>query len=121
MCIVSGALNDAAAKKLDLEAWFPGYKDFRELVSSSNCTDYQSRALEVRYAVKNTKDKLYVHMLNATLCATERTMCCIMENYQDEKGVRVPKVLQPFMGGIEHIPYNEKAVKNFLEKKEKEA
>ena len=79
--IVSGELNDAAAKKLDLEAWFPGYDAYRELVSSSNCTDYQSRALEVRYALKNTKDKVYVHMLNATLCATERTMCCIMENY----------------------------------------
>lgn len=79
--IVSGELNDAAAKKLDLEAWFPGYGTYRELVSCSNCTDYQSRALEIRYALKNTKDKVYVHMLNATLCATERTMCCIMENY----------------------------------------
>jgi len=46
--IVSGALNDAAAKKYDLEAWFPGYNDYRELVSCSNCTDYQSRALEIR-------------------------------------------------------------------------
>ena len=51
--IVSGALNDAAALKYDLEAWFPGYKAFRELVSCSNCTDYQSRALEIRMAVKN--------------------------------------------------------------------
>ena len=47
--IVSGALNDAAAKKYDLEAWFPGSKAHRELVSCSNCTDYQSRRLEVRY------------------------------------------------------------------------
>ena len=46
--IVSGALNDAAAKKLDLEAWFPGYNDYRELVSCSNCTEFQSRNLEVR-------------------------------------------------------------------------
>lgn len=46
--IVSGALNDAAAKKLDLEAWFPGYNDYRELVSCSNCTDFQARNLEVR-------------------------------------------------------------------------
>ena len=51
--IVSGALNDAAAKKYDLEAWFPGYKAYRELVSCSNCTDYQSRALRIRYAEKN--------------------------------------------------------------------
>ncbi len=91
--IVSGELNDAAAKKYDLEAWFPGYDAFRELVSCSNCTDYQSRGLEVRLALKNTKDKVYVHMLNATLCATERTMCCILENYQTEEGVNVPKVL----------------------------
>jgi len=46
--IVSGALNDAAAKKYDIEAWFPGYEKYMELVSCSNCTDYQSRALEVR-------------------------------------------------------------------------
>lgn len=59
-------------------------------------------------------------MLNATLCATERTMCCIVENYQTEEGVRVPKVLQPFMGGIEFIPYNKRAVDIFMDKKAKE-
>ena len=59
-------------------------------------------------------------MLNATLCATERTMCCIVENYQTEEGVRVPKCLQPFMGGLEFLPYNKKAVEKFLEKKKKE-
>lgn len=52
--IVSGELNDAAAKKYDLEAWFPGYNAFRELVSCSNCTDFQSRALDVRLSIKNT-------------------------------------------------------------------
>ena len=52
--IVSGALNDAAARKYDLEAWFPGYNAFRELVSCSNCTDYQSRALEIRCGQKKT-------------------------------------------------------------------
>jgi seryl-tRNA synthetase len=93
IAIVSGALNDAAAMKYDLEAWFPGYKAFRELVSCSNCTDYQARALETRYALKNTPEKLYVHMLNGTMCATERTMCCIMENYQTPEGLRIPKVL----------------------------
>lgn len=95
--IVSGELNDAAAKKFDLEAWFPGYETYRELVSCSNCTDFQSRALEVRLQLSKdksvTKEKVYAHMLNATLCATERTMCCIVENYQTEEGVRVPKVL----------------------------
>ena len=60
-------------------------------------------------------------MLNATLCATERTMCCILENYQTEEGFKVPKVLVPFMGGREFIPYNKKATANFFEKKNKEA
>jgi len=68
--LVSGELNDAAAMKYDLEAWFPGYNAYRELVSCSNCTDYQARALETRYFLQTTKDKLYVHMLNGTMCAT---------------------------------------------------
>lgn len=102
--IVSGALNDAAAKKYDLEAWFPGYENYRELVSCSNCTDYQSRSLNVRLR-RNDDKKEYVHMLNSTLCASERTLCCILENYQTTEGVKVPKVLQPFVG-TDFIPYN---------------
>src|SRR4051794_8312508 len=74
--IVSGALNNAAAKKYDLEAWFPTLGVFRELVSCSNCTDYQSRAMETRFGHKEATDtrKVYVHMLNSTLTATERTI-----------------------------------------------
>jgi len=53
----------------------------------------------------------FVHLLNGTLCATERTLCCIMENYQTPEGVRIPEVLQPFMGGIDFIKYDEKKVK----------
>jgi len=99
--IVSGALNDAAAKKYDLEAWFPGYGKYRELVSCSNCLDYQSRSAEIRLRRedKNNKDKkFYVHMLNGTLCATERTLCCILENYQTDKGLIIPEVLRPYVG-----------------------
>lgn len=120
IAIASGALNDAAAMKYDLEAWFPGYNAFRELVSCSNCTDYQARALETRYALKNTDEKLYVHMLNGTMCATERTMCCIMENYQTPEGLRIPKVLQEYMGGIDFIPYKKSAVERFFKNKEDE-
>lgn len=107
--IVSGALNNAAAKKYDLEAWFPSFSQFRELVSCSNCTDYQSRSLEVRYGQKQKGDteKKYVHMLNSTLTATERTLCCILENYQRENGIEVPEVLRPFMGGLDFIPFTE--------------
>ena len=56
-------------------------------------------------------------MLNGTMCATERTMCCILENYQTDTGVKIPECLQPYMGGMEFIPYNEEAVKNFFERK----
>lgn len=113
VAIVSGELNGAAAKKYDLEGWFPGYGTFRELVSCSNCTDFQSRATETRCGIKkqNETEKRYVHMLNATLCATERTLCCILENYQTPEGVRVPDVLKPFMGGIEFIPYTRELTK----------
>lgn len=81
--IVSGGLNNAASIKYDLEAWFPFQGEYKELVSCSNCTDYQSRSLNVKlgYRTKESKAGL-VHMLNGTLCATERALCCIVENYQ---------------------------------------
>lgn len=101
VAIVSGALNNAAAKKYDLEAWFPSYNEYKELVSCSNCTDYQSRPLNI----KIDSDKGFAHLLNGTLCATERTMCCLLENYQCEKGIAVPPVLQPYLKGLEMIPY----------------
>ncbi|XP_003747124.1 probable serine--tRNA ligase, cytoplasmic [Galendromus occidentalis] len=97
--IVSGALNNAAAKKFDLEAWFPASGAFRELVSCSNCLDYQSRRLQIRYGqTKKMNEKTpYVHMLNATMCATTRVICCILENCQEEDGIRVPEALRPWM------------------------
>ncbi|KAJ3280144.1 Cytosolic seryl-tRNA synthetase [Borealophlyctis nickersoniae] len=105
--IVSGALNNAAAKKYDLEAWFPFQGEYKELVSASNCTDYQSRNLEIRVGAKKLNDqtKKYVHCLNCTLTATERTICCILENYQTEEGVVVPEVLRPYMGGKDFFPF----------------
>ncbi|KAK9869121.1 hypothetical protein WA026_002879 [Henosepilachna vigintioctopunctata] len=97
--IVSGALNHAAAKKLDLEAWFPGSGAFRELVSCSNCLEYQARRLLVRYGqtkkMNSTTD--YVHMLNATMCATTRVICAILEVHQTDTGIKVPEVLKDFM------------------------
>ena len=108
VAIVSGALNNAAAKKYDLEAWFPYQGEYKELVSCSNCLDYQSRALNIRYGPKTQLEtrKNYVHALNSTLTATERTLCCVLENYQTEDGVRVPEVLRPYMpGNPEFIPF----------------
>jgi seryl-tRNA synthetase len=97
--IASGEMNDNAAKKYDLEGWFPGSDKYRELVSCSNCTDYQARKLNIRFG-KRGGDLETIHTLNSTAIATERTICCILENYQNEDGtVNVPEVLQPYMGG----------------------
>lgn len=107
--IVSGALNNAAAMKYDLEAYFPGSQAYRELVSVSNCTDYQSRRLQIRYGQtkKMSGQVEFVHMLNGTLCAVTRVICCILENYQTKDGIKVPKVLQEFMPSKykEFIPF----------------
>ncbi|ORZ06011.1 seryl-tRNA synthetase [Absidia repens] len=105
--IVSGALNNAAAKKYDLEAWFPYQGEYKELVSCSNCTDYQSRNLEIRCGIKKMSDreKKYVHCLNSTLCATERAICGLLETWQREDGLEVPPPLVPYMDGRTFIPY----------------
>ncbi|XP_073305736.1 serine--tRNA ligase isoform X2 [Primulina huaijiensis] len=120
VAIVSGALNDAAAKKYDLEGWFPASNTYRELVSCSNCTDYQARRLETRYGQKKGNDKpKYVHMLNSTLTATERTLCCILENYQKEDGVEIPDVLRYYMGGKTFLPFKNDPGKETKGKKTK--
>jgi seryl-tRNA synthetase len=111
VCLVSSELNDAAVKKYDLEAWFPGQQAYRELVSCSNCTDYQARGVGVRCGqAQGKKGDLsarasYCHMLNATLCATGRGICCLLETYQKEDGVVVPEVLRPYMGGKDFLPF----------------
>ena len=93
-------------------SWFPGQQTYRELVSCSNCTDYQARGVGVRCGAKKANEKSdmtarasYCHMLNATLCATGRGICCILENYQTEEGVVVPEVLRPYMGGKDFMPF----------------
>ena len=78
-------LGASAYRKYDMEAWMPGRGGWGEISSTSNCTDYQTRELEIRLGAKKADSKkTYVHALNATLCATERTLCCILENYQTE-------------------------------------
>ncbi|KAK8806435.1 hypothetical protein WA588_003005, partial [Blastocystis sp. NMH] len=117
--IVSGALNNAAAKKYDLEGWFPGYNAYRELVSCSNCTDYQSRAMEIRCGTKKANEnKKYVHMLNSTLCALTRTLCCILENYQTPEGIQIPEKLLPYMDGITLLPFTRELPKSLLKTRE---
>ncbi|KAJ3075729.1 Cytosolic seryl-tRNA synthetase [Podochytrium sp. JEL0797] len=108
--IVSKALNNSAAKKYDLEAYFPFQGTYKELVSCSNCTDYQTRALEIRYGGKkmNETTKKYAHALNCTLTATERTLCCVLENFQTADGVVVPEPLRPYMRGKAFLPFKVK-------------
>ncbi len=98
--IVSSALNDNAAIKYDLEAWFPGSGAYRELVSCTNCKDYQARKTKTRVGRAGAGDSVTLHTLNSTAIATERTICCILENYQQEDGsIKVPDVLVPYMNG----------------------
>ena len=99
--VASGELNDNAAKKYDLEVWFPASETYRELVSCTNCLDYQARKLKIRMGlVGSDQPKEIVHTLNSTAIATSRTICCILENYQQEDhSIVVPKVLQKYMNG----------------------
>jgi seryl-tRNA synthetase len=103
--VCTGDIGSVAAKKYDLEAWMPAQNDYREVVSCSNCTDYQSRRLNVRYREKEgMPPKGFVHTLNSTAIATGRTIVAILENYQQRDGsVVVPPILREFMGGIERI------------------
>jgi seryl-tRNA synthetase len=102
--VVSGELNDAAARKYDLEAWYPSQQRYRELVSVSNCTDYQSRLLKVQYHDQNNKLQ-YPHMLNGTLVAIQRTLTCLLENYHRGEFIEVPTVLQAYMQTDKIYPF----------------
>ena len=106
--ICSGDLGDPAAKKYDLEAWLPGQNngqgEYRETHSTSNCTDYQARRLNVKYLNSKTNKNEFVSTLNGTALAIGRAIIAIIENYQTKEGfIRIPKVLLPYMGGIKVI------------------
>jgi seryl-tRNA synthetase len=102
--ICTGDLGIVASKKFDLEGWYPSQEEYRELVSTSNCTDYQTRRLKIRYREKDGMPTQMAHSLNSTLIAIERGMTCILENYQQEDGViKVPEVLQKYTGFSEII------------------
>ena len=95
MC--TGDIGVVAAKKIDIEGWFPGQGKYRELTSGSNCTDWQSRRLDIKY--DEGGERRYVHTLNATGVAVERTLAAIVENYYNEDGsITVPDVLVPYVG-----------------------
>ena len=103
--VCTGDIGTVAAKKYDIEVWMPAQKAYREVVSCSNCTDYQSRRLDIRYREKEgAPTKGFVHTLNSTAVATGRIIVAILENFQRYDGsVSVPEVLRKYMGSIEKI------------------
>jgi seryl-tRNA synthetase len=103
--VCTGDIGTVAAKKYDIEVWMPAQNAYREIISCSNCTDYQARRLNIRYREKEGKPpKGFVHTLNSTALATGRTIVAILENYQQADGsVVIPEVLRKYMGSLEKI------------------
>jgi len=100
--VCTGDLGDTAAKKYDIEVWRPPLQEYGEIVSCSNCTDYQARKLQAR--MRGEDDNRTIHTLNATALATSRIITAIIENNQTGDGrIRIPEVLQDYMGGQEYI------------------
>jgi seryl-tRNA synthetase len=98
MSICSGEMNDNASLKYDLEVWMPAQGRFREMVSCSNCTDYQARKLGIRYMQKNGESGT-LHTLNSTAIATQRTISALLENCQRKDGsIKIPRALVPYTG-----------------------
>ena len=95
--VAAGDLGASAAKKYDIEAWFPGEQAFREITSGSNTTDYQARRLKIR--VRGEKGNEVVHTLNGTACAVGRTILTLLENHQQPDGsVVIPEALRSYTG-----------------------
>jgi len=104
MLLSSGDIGKISAKTYDIEAWMAGQNAYREIVSCSNCLEYQARRLKIRFRDKTNEDTQYVHTLNSTLIATTRVLVAIMENFQTKDGhIRIPQVLQSYMGNQKEI------------------
>lgn len=98
--LCTGDMGFAAAKTYDIEVWLPGQNAYREISSCSNCEDFQARRMQARWRNPATGKPELVHTLNGSGLAVGRTLVAVMENYQDEAGnIRIPEVLQPYMGG----------------------
>jgi seryl-tRNA synthetase len=104
MLLSTGDIGKISAKTYDIEAWMAGQNAYREIVSCSNCLEYQARRLKIRFRDKTNEDTQYVHTLNSTLVATTRVLVAIMENFQTKDGhIRIPRVLQSYMGNQTEI------------------
>ena len=98
MILSSGDLGKISAKTYDLEAWMAGQNSYREIVSCSNCLDFQARRLKIRFRDRTNDQPQYLHTLNSTLVATTRTLVALMENFQTKDGhISIPKVLQKYL------------------------
>jgi seryl-tRNA synthetase len=101
--LCTGDMGFAAAKTYDIEVWLPGQDTYREISSCSNCEDFQARRAQIRYRQEKGKPN-FVHTLNGSGLAVGRTVVAILENYQQKDGsVLIPKVLQPYMDGLDRI------------------
>jgi seryl-tRNA synthetase len=104
MLLSTGDIGKISAKTYDIEAWMAGQNAYREIVSCSNCLEYQARRLKIRFRDKTNEDTQYVHTLNSTLIATTRVLVAIMENFQTKDGhIRIPEILQRYMGNQKEI------------------
>jgi seryl-tRNA synthetase len=102
--MVTGDLGFTASKKYDLEMWAPGSGEWLEVSSCSNCETFQARRANIRYRPEPGASTRFVHTLNGSGLALPRTMIAILENYQQPNGsVKIPSVLQPYMGGVERM------------------
>lgn len=102
--LCTGDMGFSSAKTYDIEVWMPGYNDYKEISSCSNCEDFQARRASIRYRPAPKEKIQYVHTLNGSGVAIGRTVAAILENYQQEDGsVVVPEVLRPYMGGAKVI------------------
>ena len=102
--LCAGDTGFGAAKTYDLEVWLPGQQKYREISSCSNCTDFQARRMQARRRNPDTGKPELIHTLNGSGVAAGRALIAILENYQQADGsVRIPDVLQPYMGGAETL------------------
>ena len=100
--LCTGDMGKTSSKTYDIEAWMPGQDAYREIVSSSNCVDYQSRRLRIRFRDRPDEETRLVHTLNSTLVATGRTLVAIIENFQRADGtIRIPDPLKKYVGSDE--------------------
>ncbi|MBG50907.1 MAG: serine--tRNA ligase [Rhodobiaceae bacterium] len=104
MVLSTGDMGFGAQKTYDIEVWLPGQKAYREISSCSSCGDFQARRMNARYRPKDEKGTRFVNTLNGSGLAVGRTLVAVLENYQQADGsVAIPRVLQPYLGGLEVI------------------